>query len=343
MLNEKPRPPILNPVRTNKFQGKYKIQVGTMEEDEIKVKKKTIKGCDICDTCGVYMKIVNNNSLFACFKCFKTRPLPVISHSMHQEDEYCSANAATPQKNRLLEWLEFSQAKDYADPDPTLVNAVCELFMTHELGKPLVKYQKEIFSEYKKRGTFTSASDAISRLEGQVPDISKILKSIDADMINELLRHLASTKVVKLPIKYEKTPKLASLLGGFWPLRFTTEQEELIRRMFSKSSPYYEKYRKPGQPNFPGGYSIWLRSTVLLLGLDEFVGHFKTTTNGNRQHWQEKEEMRKKICEELNWQFIPTDADPPPIMMDDGRTLEEAMEDNSLVRSTTKAKRIRKK
>jgi len=303
--------------------------------------RRSYKG-DICEQCGIHLRIVNNNSMLACFKCFKTRVLPAISHAMHQEDEYSSSSIHTPQKNRLLEWLEFSQAKDYADPDETTMNLVLSNFLSHPRGKDLLPHVPSITEEYIKNGPYTTASDAINRLQHQIPDLKQLLLNITADSVDDVMRQIVVNerrgKGESLSMKYERSPKVASYLSGYWPRRFSADQEETIRRMFSESSPIYDRLKKPNQPNFPGGYASWLRSTVILLGLDEFINHFRVTLTSSRAGWNEKETIRQTVCKELNWQFIPTADTPSTIILPDGSTLASKLEQP---RSTTNNKKQR--
>lgn len=286
--------------------------------------RKSYKG-DICEDCGIHLRIVNNNSMLACFKCFKTRILPAISHAMHQEDEYSSSSIHTPQKNRLIEWLEFSQAKDYADPDETTMKYVLESYIVHPHGKEIMEYAGEISRNFREHGLYTSASNAITRLEPSIPSIRRLLLSINSETVYDVMRHVVQHERKAggetLSMKYERSPKIASYLSGFWPRRFSASQEETIRRMFSESSPLYDRLKKPNQPNFPGGYAAWLRSTVILLGLDEFINHFRVTMTSSRGGWNDKETIRQTVCKELNWQFIPITDTPPPIYMEDGSLL----------------------
>jgi hypothetical protein len=106
---------------------------------------------------------------------------------------------------------------------------------------------------------------------------------------------------------YERSPKYAAYISGYWPLRFTNAQEERIRALYSTAVPAYDKYRKPSQPNWPGGYAYFLRCLCVLLGWDEFVQHFNVTTG--QKNVLEREEIRKRIWEkELDWEFIPCSA-----------------------------------
>lgn len=261
---------------------------------------------DMCDDCGVSMRVVASDSLLGCPQCAKTRAIPVMS-APAAESEY-GGSAAYTQKSRLLEWLEFCQAKEYAEPAADVLDIVMhQLVSTRATG--LEEYAGIIAAEHETRGPFRNATDALGRLSAHIPQLLEKLQAIKAPVVRAAMQAVSSARhEQRLRKFYERAPKYAAYISGFWPLRFSASQEERIRRLYAVAAPVYDKFRKPTQPNWPGGYAYFLRCLCVLLGWDEFTGHFNISAGP--KNTQEREAVRKRIWEDhLDWEYVP--ATPP--------------------------------
>lgn len=263
---------------------------------------------DMCDDCGVSMRVVASDSLLGCPQCAKTRAIPVMS-APAAESEY-SGGAAYAQKSRLLEWLEFCQAKEYAEPAPDVLDIVMQhLVATRSTG--LEEHAGAIAAEREARGPFKSATDALARLGARVPGLGEKLQSIKACSVRAAMQAASAARhEQRLRKFYERAPKYAAYISGYWPLRFSAAQEERIRRLYAVAAPAYDKFRKPTQPNWPGGYAYFLRCLCILMGWDEFAGHFNISAGPKNA--QDREVVRRKIwAEELDWEYVPCTPPTP--------------------------------
>jgi hypothetical protein len=263
---------------------------------------------DMCDDCGVSMRVVASDSLLGCPQCAKTRAIPVMS-APAAESEY-GGSAAYTQKSRLLEWLEFCQAKEYAEPAPDVLDIVMhQLVSTRATG--LEEYAGIIAEERHARGPFKHATDALARLASRIPRLCDKLQAIKAPVVRAAMQAVSSARhEQRLRKFYERAPKYAAYISGYWPLRFSAAQEERIRRLYAVAAPVYDKFRKPTQPNWPGGYAYFLRCLCVLLGWDEFTGHFNISAGP--KNTQEREAVRKRIWEELlDWEYVPATLPAP--------------------------------
>jgi hypothetical protein len=291
--------------------SKYRI---LLEDAERIVRKKLTKTSDpiilqhaitaeICDECGVIMRVIASDSLIGCPQCAKTRLIPIVSANNIMETDFV-CNAVYNQKSRLLEWLEFCQAKEYAEPATEIIEMVMEqLILNKSTG--LEDYQDIIAQERIENGPYLNVNTSLKRLESKIPKLKEKLLNIKAITVRAAMQNASSkNQDERLRKFYEKSPKYASYISGYWPLRFSSSQEDRIRKLYLAACPIYDKYRKPSQPNWPGGYAYFLRCLCVLLGWDEFCAHFNISAGP--KNVQEREIIRKKIWGELGWELVPT-------------------------------------
>jgi hypothetical protein len=292
----------------NAMKNKETVQISDAERevrkritrptDAISLQRAAV--ADMCEDCGVSMRIIANDSLLGCIHCAKTKIIPVVSVPV-ADSEFVSTPYA--QKSRLVEWLEFCQGKEYAEPSQDMLTVIMEqLFIQKATG--LEDYVSTISKERQLNGPFTEVESSIKRLSS-IPKLKEKLLSIKAGVVRSAMQNASfSQQDDKLRKFYERSPKYAAYISGYWPLRFTVYQEERIRSLYAVAVPAYEKYRKPSQPNWPGGYAYFLRCLCILLGWDEFLDHFNVTAGQKNIH--EREGMRQKIwSKDLDWEYVP--------------------------------------
>jgi hypothetical protein len=304
---------IMKPILRRLKQASEKKETLMLEDAERQVRKHLTKlnesvaikraliG-DLCEDCGISMRVIANDSLLGCPSCAKTRPITSVTAPL-ADSEFIS----TPyqQKSRLSEWLEFCQGKEYAEPDPDVMQSVMEeLYRNRQTG--LEAFAPEIYLE-RKNGPFLNADDAIERLEHKIPKLKEKLLAIKPNEVRTAMQNVSSTKKDdKVRKFYERSPKFSAYISGFWPVRFTNAQEARITDLYNAAIPAYEKYRKPSQPNWPGGYGYFLSSVCILLGWDEFIPSFNVSSTSPKNS-MERELMRQKIWTiNLDWEYIPT-------------------------------------
>jgi hypothetical protein len=123
------------------------------------------------------------------------------------------------------------------------------------------------------------------------------LQAITPKKVREVL------KTLKLRKAYEHVAQITSRLTGGKPLRVPAEVEEMCRLMFIAVQPAFEKHCPKDRKNFLS-YSYCLFKFFQLLGYDEFLDSF--TLLKGRDKLAKQDEIFKKICEELDWEFVPS-------------------------------------
>ena len=77
----------------------------------------------------------------------------------------------------------------------------------------------------------------------------------------------------------------------------------MCRLMFIAVQPAFEKHCPKDRKNFLS-YSYCLFKFFQLLGLDDFLDTF--TLLKGRDKLAKQDDIFKKICEELDWDFVPS-------------------------------------
>jgi transposase-like protein len=126
----------------------------------------------------------------------------------------------------------------------------------------------------------------------------KIKKSeVNNTMIRSLLKKL------KLNKYYEHVPHITSYLSGKKPPKMSTELQDKLRLMFFKIQKPFENNCPDNRKNFLS-YSYILYKFCELLSEDSFLPCFPLLKSKEKLYKQDQ--IWKKICEELQWEFIPT-------------------------------------
>lgn len=297
---------------------------------------------DVCDDCGTQMTIVSNDSMLSCPSCHKLRLLPntMTTSALHGTDVETN-NSIT--KHRLPEWIEMAQAKEFTEPPMDIVESVAR-FMIKNSMTGLEAHQDLIQKERKERGPFKSAADAILRLSENIPDLSAKLMAINANAARIALKGLVTYGQEKYRKFYERSAKVASLIGGYWPPRMNSQQEELLRLLYTHAAPQYEKRRKPKQTYWPGGFPFFLRCVCVLLGWDEFAAEFPippgTKEGGSRDL------LRNEIWSDLDWELVNYTGSLPPMKLPSGEqwsmTLDDDEDGGGVTASGESTKQIKK-
>ena len=269
---------------------------------------------DICDECGVQMKVIANDSMLGCGSCHKTRLLPnTTTVTVSSTGEFDYSSSAVHQKHRLPEWIEMAQAKQFAEPPLEVLESIVQhLASTQATG--LTAKELQALKAERERGPFVDAADAVRRLRGAIPHIQAAMQRMQAGSVRRALKAMVqaggSTRLRKY---YEHSAKCAAYIGGYWPPRMNAQQEEILRLVYAAAAPAYEAKRKPTQSYWPGGFPYFLRASCALLGWDEFVPLFPLPP-GSREGGS-RHALRSEIWSELGWEVVPAYAPLPPIRL----------------------------
>ena len=123
------------------------------------------------------------------------------------------------------------------------------------------------------------------------------LKNISLTRLKKILKKLG------LSSYYEHITYIYSKLSGYPPPTISRDTEEKIRLMFRQIQLPFDKHCPENRTNFLS-YSFVLHKFFELLGYDDIAKLFQLLKNDEKLRNQD--EIWKKICYELNWQYIPS-------------------------------------
>jgi len=259
---------------------------------------------DFCDDCGVMMLVIASDSLLGCPKCAKTRAVPHASATSSMESDFVP-NGSIKIKSRLLEWVQFSQAKECVEIDEG-VGLLLTKILVKDCFPHLIKPDviERVKQEVEKGGDFVDSNDAIQRLKEFIPSLDHDMKRINGSAIRRAMQSLVSRGYGHVRKLYENSSKYGAAISGFWPRRFSSEQEDRIRRMFTLAAPVYHSDRvKSSTLTFKGGYPYWLRCVCILNGWYEFLDHFQVKREPRSS---EREVKRSEFWNKLKWEVVPS-------------------------------------
>lgn len=121
------------------------------------------------------------------------------------------------------------------------------------------------------------------------------MAELKTSKIKEILKKIRQNKY------YEHAAHIKHKLNGLPIPHLEPELEEKLRTMFKLIQPPFLKYMPPSRKNFLS-YSYVLHKCIQLLGRDEYLVHFPLLKSREKLHQQDQ--IWKKICEELNWEFL---------------------------------------
>ena len=131
------------------------------------------------------------------------------------------------------------------------------------------------------------------------------LKKERMEDISQLSTHKLREILKKLKLNkyYEHVPHIINRLNGVPPPTISRETEEELRRMFKEIQMPFHKFCPKDRKNFLS-YSYVLHKFMQLLEMDEFLPCFMLLKSREKLHQQDQ--IWKKICEYLRWEFIPS-------------------------------------
>jgi len=128
-------------------------------------------------------------------------------------------------------------------------------------------------------------------------DININLKDVTNKQIRQILKKLKYNKY------YENIPNIMYYITGNKSPVITREYEELLRNMFKETQSPFMKHCPDNRKNYLS-YSYVLHKFCELLELDHLLIYFPFLKS--RVKLQQQDFIWKKICNDLEWQFIPS-------------------------------------
>jgi len=180
-----------------------------------------------------------------------------------------------------------------------------------EQNRPIYRQstQEASHKSYKRSNHFNEWISQITASEStDIPDeiFNKILNEIRKEKIKDP-RNITYGKMREILKKlnqnryYEHIYYIIYRINGTTPPNFTPEFEEKLRNMFKEIQAPFLKHCPRDRKNFLS-YSYVLYKFCQLLEKDEYLKHFSLLKSREKLHIQDQ--IWKKICEEVNWEFI---------------------------------------
>ena len=159
-----------------------------------------------------------------------------------------------------------------------------------------INHFKEILSQFQGKETTQIPHDVIENIKLQIKKERIELSEITNPKTKEILKKLGYNKY------YEHIPFIKNKLGIKPPI-MSSELEETLCNLFIELQSPYSKFCPDDRVNFLNYYYTAYKLCELL-GEIQYLEHFPMLKDKEKR--VEQDNIWKKICEELNWEFIPT-------------------------------------
>jgi ribosomal protein S27AE len=202
--------------------------------------------------------------------------------------------------------------------DEQLSDMICmecgytEYFLSEELGfKEEQEIEKNVVYSYKRENHFNEwisqfqAKESTSVPEEVIGQLRTEFRKMKIKNLDEITHEKVRALLKKLDKNkyYEHAPYIATILGGITPPTMNQELEDKLRLMFHKIQAPFEKHKPAARKNFLS-YSYVLYKMCELLSEDRYLPCFPLLKSKEKLYIQDQ--IWKKICEELEWEFIRT-------------------------------------
>jgi len=159
-----------------------------------------------------------------------------------------------------------------------------------------INHFKEILAQFQGKETTQIPPDVIENIKLQIKKERIDLAQISNTKTKEILKKLGYNKY------YEHIPFIKDKLGIKPPI-MSPELEETLCNLFIELQSPYSKYCPDDRVNFLNYYYTAYKLCELL-GEEQYLQHFPMLKDPEKR--MEQDEIWKKICIDLDWEFIPT-------------------------------------
>ena len=159
-----------------------------------------------------------------------------------------------------------------------------------------INHFREILAQFQAKETTQIPEDVLENIKNQIKKERIGLKNLSNKKAKEILKKLGYNKY------YEHIPFIKDKLGIKPPV-MTPELEESLCNLFMEIQAPYAKFCPDDRVNFLN-YYYTVYKLCELLDQNQFLPYFPMLKD--REKRIEQDEIWKKICGELNWEFIPT-------------------------------------
>ena len=211
-----------------------------------------------------------------CQVCHKGELIPI------EEDGLMICNICS----RSIPYLIENEKPSYKEPP----KEVC--FYAYKR----INHFKEILAQFQGKETTQIPEEVIENIKLQIKKERIEISKITNLKTKEILKKLGYNKY------YEHIPFIKDKLGIKPPI-MSPELEETLCNLFVELQSPYSKYCPDDRVNFLNYYYTAYKLCELL-GEEKYLQHFPMLKDPEKR--MEQDIIWKKICGELNWEFIPT-------------------------------------
>jgi hypothetical protein len=159
-----------------------------------------------------------------------------------------------------------------------------------------INHFREILAQFQAKETTQIPETVIEDIKNQIKKERISTSSISNSKAKEILKKLGYNKY------YEHIPFIKDIIGIKPPV-MTPELEDTLCNLFMDIQSPYAKYCPDDRVNFLN-YYYTVYKLCELLGQNQFLPFFPMLKD--REKRIEQDNIWKKICNELDWEFIPT-------------------------------------
>jgi hypothetical protein len=159
-----------------------------------------------------------------------------------------------------------------------------------------INHFREILAQFQAKETTQIPKEVLENVKLQIIKERIEVEQLTNNMAKDILKKLGYNKY------YEHIPFIKDKLGIKPPV-MSQELEEILCNLFMDIQAPYAKYCPQDRVNFLNYYYTIYKLCELLEQL-QFLPYFPMLKDRDKQI--EQDEIWKQICNELNWEFIPT-------------------------------------
>jgi len=159
-----------------------------------------------------------------------------------------------------------------------------------------INHFKEIIAQFQGKETTQIPEEVIENIKQQIKKERIEMAQISNHKTKEILKKLGYNKF------YEHIPFIKDKLGIKPPV-MSPELEDTLFNLFMELQAPYSKFCPDDRVNFLNYYYTAYKLCELL-GENQYLGHFPMLKD--REKRIDQDAIWKKICEALDWEFIPT-------------------------------------
>ena len=221
-----------------------------------------------------------------------------VNSFIHQTDvcQYCNKGELIPLEDegvlicnlcsRNVPYLIENEKPSYKEPP----KEVC--FYAYKR----INHFKEIIAQFQGKETTQIPPEVIETIKQQIKKERIVIEQISNSKTKEILKKLGYNKY------YEHIPFIKDKLGVKPPV-MSPELEETLYNLFMELQAPYSKFCPGDRVNFLNYYYTAYKLCELL-GEKQYLPYFPMLKD--REKRIDQDTVWKKICEELDWEFIPT-------------------------------------